>query len=798
MAGDFNTTPNPAIDRKEGLKTIDQSNRKLHSICKNLDLWDIWRYKNPPKIEYTCRGQSRIDLILCSKSITDMTNVDIKHPYVSSDHKTVYIGINVSKFPRGPGYWKMNCSILEDQCYIADIKNLVRQLKKTHRKKGFSNMLLWEICKNRIKEFTIKFCKKKHETEEREATNIEKELSSVESMLKSNWSKQLEIRKNNLVSSLEAHYLQKAKAAQIRSRVNWVEQGEKSTKFFLGLEKHHQKHNMITALKTSTKKLSDFESILQEMVRFYTDLYSSKDIEESLMDEYLEKTNMESVLNEKEIALCEGPLSIDECTETISKMKKNKSPGIDGLPVEFYQTFWNEIKHMVVNALNESYQNGEMSGSQRRAVITLIFKKGDPELLKNWRPISLLNTNYKIAAFGIANRLQTVLSKLISKDQTAYVRQRFIGTNIRLIEDIYEYTEANSLQGAILYCDFEKAFDTLEIPFVIKVLQKYKFGPELQQWVKLFYTNIDASIKCNNWLSSPLKIHRGIRQGCPASALLFILVVELMAINIRANKDIKGIKLPDRDKEAKISQVADDTTLFVHDIPSIINVLEEIMRFGSVAGMRLNVQKTVGVWLGRWKERNESVGNITWTTDLVKALGVYFGHDVKKRLKTNWEEKICHVEQVLMSWNRRNLTLLGRILIAKTFAISKLTFLSCVMQCDEFHIKAINKLLFNFIWKGKRDKIKRNTIIAEKSEGGLKMVDFRLKDKALKCMMLKRLLEPGKEKWKAIPMYYLDKYGGAGLLLSVHALPYECKEDSGNKVPLYYKQLISALHACKT
>jgi len=577
VAGDFNTTPDPEKDRKAGVNLIDQSNKKFHCICKSLNLSDIWRYKNPNKVEYTCRAQSRIDLIICSKSIINTSTVEIKHPYVSSDHQIVHLSINVGKYPRGPGYWKLNCSILEDKCYVSEIKNLIQKFKEDHLKQGFSNMQLWEMCKNRIKEYTIKFCKKKQKTDKIEFTNIEKELSSVELMLKSNWSKQLESRKNYLVNSLETHYLKKAKAAQVRSRVQWVEQGEKNTKFFLGLEKHHQKHNMITSLKTSAKQLNDFDSILQEIVEFYTDLYSSKNIQESLMDEYLDKTNMENVLDEREIAICEGPLSIDECTETISKMKKNKSPGNDGLPVEFYQTFWNEIKHMVVNALNESYQNEAMSGSQRRAIITLIFKKGDPELLKNWRPISLLNTDYKIAAFGIANRLQTVLSKLISKDQTAYVKGRFIGTNIRLIEDIYEYTESYNLQGAILYCDFEKAFDTLEIPFVIKVLQKYKFGPQLQQWIKTFYTNIDACIKCNNWLSCPIKIHRGIRQGCPVSALLFILVAELMAINIRANKDINGIRLPDRDEDIKVSQVADDTTLFVRDITSIINVLEEII-----------------------------------------------------------------------------------------------------------------------------------------------------------------------------------------------------------------------------
>jgi len=267
-----------------------------------------------------------------------------------------------------------------------------------------------------------------------------------------------------------------------------------------------------------------------------------------------------------------------------------------------------------------------------------MYKKGDAELLKKWRPISLLNTDYKLAAFVIANRLHTVLPKLVNTDQSGYLRDRFIGSNIRLIEDIFEYTDRNNLEGAVLFCDFEKVFDMLEIDFVIQVLDKFKFGPGLQKWIKTFYTDIEACIKCNNWISAPLKVKRGIRQGCPVSALLFILVTEIMAINIRANKNIRGIKLPGtKGKEAKISQLADDTTLFLRDSVSIINVIEEIERFGRVSGMRLNVQKkkTTGVWLGKWQNRTDSIGGVTWTSDMVKALGIYFGHDVKKRIKKN-------------------------------------------------------------------------------------------------------------------------------------------------------------------
>jgi len=798
VGGDFNLVQNPEMDRKHGAENmVDRSKGPFDKMCNKYQLCDVWRIKNKQKIQYTCRVQSRIDLILCTKSIVNrVTSINIRHPFVYSDHQLLFAKLNVVQHIRGPGYWKLNCSVLSDDNYRSEMKSMLCKIRN-EGKLYQSNQRLWEVCKTKVKEFTIAYCKRKYELEKMEEKMMEAELAEIEQNLHVNWCKDLETRKSILLNSLESHYLKRARAAQVRARAQWVEEGEKSTKFFLGLEKQHQIHNTIKALKVEDRHISDMPSIINEVVRFYTDLYSSSNVNDDIMDEYLDRTVIENSLSDSDISSCEGLLTNDECTETINRMKKNKSPGNDGLPVEFYQVFWNEIKSMVINALNEAYALGELSSSQKRAIITLMYKKGDPELLKNWRPISLLNTDYKIAAFVIANRLQNVLSKLISKDQSGYIRGRSIGTNIRLIDDVFEYVEKNKLDGAVVFCDFEKAFDTVEIPFVIKTLQKFKFGSGLQRWISMFYNNVNACVKCNNWISSSIKVKRGIRQGCPVSALLFVMVVEIMAINIRQNNSIKGIRLPGSETaEAKISQLADDTTVFLNDSTSVVNVLQAINAFGRAAGMKLNVKKTVGVWLGSLKDSSNSVGGITWTSDLVKALGVYFGHDVKKKIWANWHERLAQVENCLKLWDKRNITLLGRILIVKTFAVSKLTFLSSVMECTESYLKQINRTLFNFIWKGKRDHVKRDTMIASKIEGGLKMVDFRLKDKALKVMMLKKILEPGNENWKSIPLSYLNKLGSISVLLNVHMMPKECTKGE-IYIPAYYKEMLIALNSCK-
>lgn len=185
--------------------------------------------------------------------------------------------------------------------------------------------------------------------------------------------------------------------------------------------------------------------------------------------------------------------------------------------------------------ITETFEKGEMCNSMKRAVLTLIFKKGDKCLLKNYRPISLTNYDYKIIAFILANRLQQVIGSLIHHDQSGYIKGRYIGQNSRAIMDIYEYCEKLNLPGVILSLDFQKAFDRLEWNFMFQILEKYNFGHNFIRWIKILYNDPSIIIKNNGWLSKPIKTERGIRQGCPISSLLFILAVEVMSVSIRNN-----------------------------------------------------------------------------------------------------------------------------------------------------------------------------------------------------------------------------------------------------------------------
>jgi hypothetical protein len=261
-------------------------------------------------------------------------------------------------------------------------------------------------------------------------------------------------------------------------------------------------------------------------------------------------------------------------------MMKNKSPGLDGLPVEFYQCFWDEIGDYLVKVFNQSYNEGELTSSQRKSVMTLIHKSGAKSNLENYRPISLSNTDYKILAFTLAERLHKIISKIISTDQNGYIRNRYIGYNIRLVEDIIWYAQKNHINGAAIFLDFRKAFDTLDWNFLHETLTKFGFKESFKQWVKVIYNKPEALIKNNGWVSEAFRLERGIRQGCPLSALLFIICLEIMSIHLRSSEQVKGITINTNNnkKEIKLSQYADDSAIFLGNVDQI-NLCSTNQRF---------------------------------------------------------------------------------------------------------------------------------------------------------------------------------------------------------------------------
>ena len=426
--------------------------------------------------------------------------------------------------------------------------------------------LLWDFIKCQIRSKTISYSKyiakeaRKHELEvQRSLDLLEKQIVNDPSKLPDYYKIKLE---------WESFQNKKAEGIIMRSKAQCVEEGEKNTKYFLNLEKRNFNAKHIKTLILPNGQLeSKPENILQEQEKFYKSLYASTVSLDPSTNNFTSNPEIPKLDNmEKE--MCDLELTLTEIGQALKDLPNDKTPGNDGFSTNFYKFFWPNIKDLLFKSIKYSFHSGLLSLDQRRGIINIIPKEGkDLRYLRHWRPVRILNTDYKILTKALANRLQKVLPKLINPDQVGYIKGRYIGQNIRIINDIQNSAAISKLPGYIVLVDFEKAFDSVEWCFLIECLKSYNFGNNFIKWMKIFYNNIQSCVGNNGFYSSYFNLTRGIRQGCPISALLFILVAETLAIKIRQEKSLRGIKI--NNVEIKLCQLADDTTLFLKDNRSI-------------------------------------------------------------------------------------------------------------------------------------------------------------------------------------------------------------------------------------
>ena len=218
--------------------------------------------------------------------------------------------------------------------------------------------------------------------------------------------------------------------------------------------------------------------------------------------------------------------------------------------------------------------------------------------MKNWRPITLLCVDYKIAAKAIANRLLAVLHLVIHTDQSCGVPVCNPNENSRLLKDIVYHANANNIGAAVLSLDQEKAFDRVESSYLHRVLKQMNFGVSFSKWVSLFYSQIFSSILVIGEQTQAFKVTRGVRQGCPLSPLLYVIITETVACAIRANPLIDGYLLPNG-QQAKICQY--DTSIIIQSDHSLREVFSIFYRYELALGVRLNVAKSHVLLIGSWK-----------------------------------------------------------------------------------------------------------------------------------------------------------------------------------------------------
>ena len=357
--------------------------------------------------------------------------------------------------------------------------------------------LFWDLMKYRIRQESISYSKQKAKKRRSKMATLEAKLNDCQKMCDQDSSLEnmnmFEVLKTEF--ELQNDYI--TQGAIIRMRATWYEQGEKSNKYFLNLENSRGKKSSIRkTVKEDESSTSNPQVIMKELRSFYSDLYKKNVNEnsETLTDLFMRDLNLPQLTSDQR-ERCDEKLSVGECFNTLKTFQKNKTPGNDGLTVEFYLVFWPIVGKHLIDCFNYAHDHGELSNSQKQAVITLLEKKGkDKRLIKNWRPISLINVEAKIASKTLAKRLEPILPEIIQCSQNAYIKGRSIFDAVRTVDDILEYTRHTKMSGILVAIDFEKAFDSFDHTYLFKVLNAFNFGPSFIQWIRTLYSNISSCI----------------------------------------------------------------------------------------------------------------------------------------------------------------------------------------------------------------------------------------------------------------------------------------------------------------
>ena len=755
-----------------------KSNIIINNFIKNNIMSDIWRIQNQDRKRFTWRTErpckrSRLDYFLISEDILALNPQSQIHNAYRSDHNIITLSIQKSTQQRGKGLWKMNNALLENLDFVKMVKKEIALITSTYALPIYSNefvqsdhgetlelsisdTLFLETLLCQIRGQIIRFSKKLKREEKKDEIALISEIKVLQELIDSG-NEEVEKLDSLRDKSLKLENLREksSKGAMIRSRANIIDNWEKPSKFFLNLEKRNFTNKNIPSLITDDEKvITDSKKILVMQKDFYQDLYSSKDSTPILNSKYSDRIkNIPRISEEKKIEL-ERPYIIEELETTIRSSKTNKAPGPDGFSNEFFKFFIEDLKHWIFRYLMEGKKHGKMSKLSLEGVITCIPKQGKlRNTLKNWRPLTLLNSIYKFYSSMVANRLKLILPSVINEDQTGFISGRFIGENTRMIYDTIHYCEEENKKSLLLVLDFSKAFDTIEWPFIEDVFKIFNFGEEFIEMIKLFQNNSTSRVEQNGHLSESIVLARGCRQGDPLSPYVFVLCAEILSHVIRETDGIKGIRI--HDIESKASQYADDTTLMVEeDYESVCNIVRILKWFKSISGLEINNEKTKVVKIGA--SRGSSISwqgkfGFNWTSTF-EILGIYY--DITKMgeiTEININRKMGEIRQLIRIWSVRNLTPYGKVCIIKSLLMSKIThMLLSLPSPNVICIKELYNTFSNFLWCGKPPKWRKEILEGEIYYGGLKLQNISIFDQTLKLSWLRRYLQSS-SKWTLFP-----------------------------------------------
>lgn len=328
--------------------------------------------------------------------------------------------------------------------------------------------------------------------------------------------------------------------------------------------------------------------------------------------------------------LLDAPFSSEEILDIIKSLKTNSAPGPDGFSVCYYKKFGPRLAPPLARFFNSLRDGAPLPSDLNSAFISVIPKQGkDPSEVSSYRPISLINNDLKIMTKILANRMSNFIANYIHRDQVGFIPGRQGPDQVRRAIDLISLLQSKwdggpAQKGFLLSLDLQKAFDSVSWPYLFDILERCGFGDGFRTIIHTLYSSPSAQVQLMGHYSEPFNIRRGTRQGCPLSPLIFAIAIETLAIAIRSNENIKGVKCgPDIHKCALF---ADDMLLFLTaPLISTPNVFRLLRDFGVVSGLQVNVTKSMALNVsvpGPLIDQLQQHFPFTWAGNSIPYLGI--------------------------------------------------------------------------------------------------------------------------------------------------------------------------------
>ncbi|KAL4255818.1 hypothetical protein AB1N83_014347 [Pleurotus pulmonarius] len=834
VLGDFNMVED-AIDRYPMHADSGPQTTALNELKANLHLVDGWRDANPGSKGYTFHqpnggSKSRIDRIYIKQNMIQKSdNWRMEHSGIANtDHWMVLAKISNGRGPSlGRGRWSIPLRIIDDAAFKKMAKEKVaevwHEMQGCLREERTPENNVQEIY-DRFKGGLIAHARRRDKTLTpkilRDIDNLKKDLKTAENPRVDENLADIEKREIREMHNTSA-YLITQKIAELERRrhgkirelgkvKNRIE-GETMSRYWMQVNRDIKPRDVIQYLKITEPEPDEDDCIFssKDMAEYGREYHEQlqeigrpeQNPEQRNRQILTETARIKAVLTEEQKETMKNPITHHEIETALKLSENNKAAGIDGLTYEFWKQLLKDERHEmktrgiqevpkvleILKALfNDVEEHGTIEGSNlAEGWMCPIYKKGDRSLISNYRPITVLNTDYKLLTKALTIRIGEVSPGLLHKSQAGFVKGRRITDQTQLIKMVINYADITETNGAIVALDQEKAYDKIEHDYLWKVLEKFGIPNRFINTVKSLYKGAETRVMINGYLSSTFKVTRGVRQGDPLSCLLFDLGIEPLSIAIRESR-LNGLNIPQTNESLKAILFADDTTVFLSEEDSLSDLNEILDKWCLASGAKFNTQKTQILPIGTEPYRNNvhatrkmninspeiapGIG-IVDDGEAIRILGAWMGNNDNKM--SPWAPVMEKINDDLQRWDRSHPSIEGRKLVSQMVVGGRSQYLAQVQGMPKPIEDSLKKIVRKFVWGDKRNPVAEDTLLAPLTGGGRDLLDIRSRNDAINLMWAKNYLKIGKERpqWA----YFADKIMAINVPKSEEGIPPELR-----------------------